>query len=89
MKKSFFVFIVISILALCGAFWGRKVLYKNPYRDKAAQMIMVGFDGLILTPENPIYRDIKDNKIGGVILFSQKGWDPNTTRNIKDFQQSI
>ena len=83
MKKLFFV----VILVLIGTFWGIKALHKNDYRDKAAQMIMVGFDGLTLTPENPIYRDIKDNHIGGVILFNQKGWQENTLRNIKDFSQ--
>ena len=81
MKKSLFIALVV-ILGL-GVLWMTRV----SDRDKAAQMIMVGFDGLILTPDNPIYRDIRDNHIGGVILFSQKGWDENTTRNIKNTQQ--
>ena len=81
MKKVLLIFLVV-IVGMSVLFFGRV-----SYRDKAAQMIMVGFDGLTLTPDNPIYRDIKDNHIGGVILFNQKGWDVNTTRNIKDTQQ--
>ena len=69
MKKIFLI--IISIIL--GCFVSMHFFYRPSYRDKAAQMIMVGFDGLILTPDNPIYRDIKDNHIGGVILFNQKG----------------
>lgn len=82
MKKLF--------LFLFSLFFGY-FLYTNfrfdVYRDKAAQMIMVGFDGLSLTTDNPIYRDIKNNHIGGVILFNYQGWDANSQRNIKDFVQ--
>jgi len=82
MKKVLLVGLAILGACLVVSFCGRE-----SYHDKAAQMIMVGFDGLTLTPENPIYRDIKDNHIGGVILFNQKGWKENTTRNIKDTKQ--
>ena len=81
MKKIIFIALMV-ILGL-----SIYLITRVSYRDKAAQMIMVGFDGLTLTPDNPIYRDIQDNHIGGVILFNQKGWDVNTTRNIKDPQQ--
>ena len=74
-------------VVIFGIFLSLNLFYQDPYRDKAAQMIMVGFDGLSLTKENPIYRDIKKNHIGGVILFNQKGWVENTQKNIKDFEQ--
>ena len=82
MKKIFYLVVFILTVLI-----GIKLFYKNSYQDKIAQMIMVGFDGLTLTPENPIYRDIRKNHIGGVILFNQKGWDKNTQRNIKDPDQ--
>ena len=40
-------------------------------RKKIAQMIIVGFDGTELTQDNPIYKDIINEKISGVILFSK------------------
>ncbi len=83
MKKIFLIFIFILLFVVLYFIF----FHKNPYRDKAAQMIMVGFDGIALTKNNPIYRDIKENHIGGVILFNYKGWDQNTTKNIKDFSQ--
>ena len=64
--------IFCSVVFVLAVLMGIKLFYKNPYQDKAAQMIMVGFDGLTLTPENPIYRDIKKNHIGGVILFNNQ-----------------
>ena len=59
----------------------------NSYRDKVAQMIMVGFNGFVLTPDNPVYKDIKDHHIGGVILFNHQHWDRNDQRNIKNYDQ--
>ena len=83
MKK----FLLIGIIIIFGYLFYTRIFHYPSYHDKAAQMIMVGFDGLSLTPDNPVYRDIKDNHIGGVILFNLKGWDENTQRNIKDFNQ--
>ena len=59
----------------------------DSYQEKAAQMIMVGFDGLSITRENPIYNDIKKNHIGGVILFNTQGFEENTKKNIDNFNQ--
>ena len=38
-------------------------------RKKIGQMIIVGFNGIILTKDNPIYDDIINERISGVILF--------------------
>lgn len=82
MKKIFFVI----VLGFC--IWGGiRFFYRNPYHDKAAQMIMVGFNGFSLTAENPIYHDIKDNHIGGVILFNHQHWDRSDKRNINNYNQ--
>ena len=80
MKKILFLSLTLIVCTIFSCWFFTRV----SYHDKAAQMIMVGFDGLTLTPDNPIYRDIQDHHIGGVILFNQKGWDPDTTRNIKN-----
>lgn len=40
-------------------------------RKKIAQMIIVGFNGTELTQDNPIYDDIRNENISGVILYSK------------------
>lgn len=55
-------------------------------RQKIAQMLIVGFNGQGLNPNNPIYSDVKELGIGGVILFNKNAdiTRPNLTKNIKD-----
>ena len=61
-------------------------------RKKIAQMIIVGFDGTEITEDNPIYKDIKNENISGVILFSKdvrkvRANEKDTTKNIKSPKQ--
>ncbi len=51
-------------------------------RGKIAQMLMVGFRGTELTKDSHIYKDIKDYKIGGVILFEYDAPTKARPRNI-------
>ncbi len=51
--------------------------------ERIGQMIMVGFRGLNLAPDNPIVADIKDRKIGGVILFDYDVPTKTPVRNIE------
>ena len=37
--------------------------------QKAARMLIVGMRGTQLTPENPVIQDIRNRKVGGIILF--------------------
>lgn len=57
--------------------------------QKAGQMLIIGFNGTTLTPDNPIIEDIKQNRIGGVILFSKNAdvTRPNLEKNIKNPKQ--
>ena len=50
--------------------------------EKIGQMILVGFRGLTLEAENPIVADIRDRKIGGVVLFDYDVPSKNPVRNI-------
>ena len=58
-------------------------------RQKIAQMLIVGFNGQTLSSSNPIYSDIKDLGIGGVILFNRNAdiKKPNLVKNIKEPEQ--
>ncbi len=55
--------------------------------EQIAQMLLVGFRGTTLTTENHIYRDIKDYKIGGVIIFEKDGPSQSRPRNIESKEQ--
>ncbi|MGL4957237.1 MAG: glycoside hydrolase family 3 protein [Bacteroidales bacterium] len=51
-------------------------------RFKIAQMLIVGFRGTTLSPQNHIYRDIQKYRIGGVILFDYDAPSKKRGRNI-------
>lgn len=46
------------------------------------QMVMVGFRGLELNGDNPVVKDIREARIGGVILFSKDCALNSTVRNV-------
>ena len=61
-------------------------------RKMISQMIIVGFNGTEITQDNPIYKDIVNENISGVILFSKdvakiKAKQKDTTKNIKSPRQ--
>ena len=61
-------------------------------RKKISQMLIVGFNGTEITQDNPIYDDIINEKISGVILFSKDfkkilAKEKDTTKNIKSPKQ--
>lgn len=51
------------------------------------QMIMIGFRGFDLTPDNPIVNDLVNNKISGVILFDYDVTLQKFERNISSPEQ--
>ncbi len=61
-------------------------------RKKISQMLIVGFNGTEITQDNPIYDDIINENISGVILFSKdvvkmKAKKKDITKNIKSPKQ--
>ena len=55
--------------------------------QKIAQMLMVGFRGQTLEPDNYIVRDIREHRIGGVILFDRDSQLGTYGRNISSPEQ--
>jgi beta-N-acetylhexosaminidase len=51
--------------------------------EKIGQMILVGFRGLALDASNPIAADIRDRRIGGVVLFDYDVPSKSPVRNIE------
>lgn len=68
MKK---LWLLALLIILCGPTYGAVDLNDTNLRQKIAQMLIVGFNGTKLTPENPIYDDIINERISGVIIFSR------------------
>lgn len=56
-------------------------------RKEIAKMLIVGFRGTELTPDNHIVRDIRDLGVGGVILFEYDVPSKSRPRNITSAQQ--
>ena len=56
-------------------------------RRKLAQMVLVGFRGTALEPDNPIVADIRDRGIGGVVLFSYDVALKSPVRNVESPEQ--
>ena len=91
MKK--FILIILLMFCYTISFADITITGDNtPLRKKIAQMIIVGFNGTEITKDNPIYEDIKKERISGVILFSKyvvnvKDNENDTVKNIKSPKQ--
>ena len=50
---------------------------------KCGRMIMTGFRGLRLAPDNPIVADLRAGRVGGVVLFDYDVPSKNPVRNVE------
>ena len=66
---------------------GRTAAAPEPLDEMIGQMILVGFRGLALEAENPIVADIRDRKIGGVVLFDYDVPSQSPVRNVESPRQ--
>lgn len=71
-----------ALMAGCGSSSG-----DVPLEQKIAQMLMVGFRGLTLDESNYIVRDIREHRIGGIILFDRDAKLGTYGRNIVSPEQ--
>lgn len=56
-------------------------------RDKIGQMLLIGFDGKQINAQSPIVHMIKENNIGGVILFDYDYRTETFNKNIESPEQ--
>lgn len=61
--------------------------YALSLRDQIAQMLLIGFDGHKLEIRSPIMKEIKDNHVGGVILFDYDCINQKPGKNILNASQ--
>ena len=55
--------------------------------DKIGQMLIIGFRGTEVTSNSPIYYDVRDRNIGGVVLYETDNTTNNNERNIESKSQ--
>ena len=56
---------------------------------KIGQMIMIGFNGTGLAPDDPIVAEIKNGSVGGVILFEKNIADSNSVIKLKQLTYAL
>ena len=82
--KKLLVFLAVSgVLVSCQT----KNDTEPTLRQKAAQMLMVGFRDTAITAESEVAQWLRDYQIGGVILFEYDGPSKSRPRNITSKQQ--
>ncbi|WP_319761545.1 glycoside hydrolase family 3 protein [Maridesulfovibrio sp.] len=86
MRKIIFV-LMFFITTLSGCSLTGKVPGVSELDIMAGQMVMVGFRGIELNADNPVVSDIRDARIGGVVLFSKDCALNSTIRNITGPEQ--
>jgi beta-N-acetylhexosaminidase len=88
MRKKVFIILVITVFSLVIVWerflWGQTSV---SLEHKIGQMIMVGFDGSTLGPNDPIVQDILNQRITGVILFDYNFKTKTFDKNIKNPDQ--
>ena len=83
MKKLLLLLAVSGVLTSCQT----KNDAEPTLRQKAAQMLMVGFRDTAITAESEVAQWLRDYQIGGVILFEYDGPSKSRPRNITSKQQ--
>ncbi len=58
-----------------------------PLAHKIAQLLLVGFRGQTVGPDDPIYRAVHTHHVGGVLLFERDDQTGARSRNIKSPRQ--
>jgi len=85
MFRPFLISFLFFLLALNGA--AQQVNEEAELKRKIAQMLMIGFRGMELKPDMPVYNDIKKLGIGGLILFDYDVPSKTAGRNIASPKQ--
>ena len=85
MTKSLFCALLLGFLVLPSSGQGQEKDKK--LAEHIGQMLIVGFRGLEVDEKSPIVKDIRQGRVGGVILFDYDVALNSSTRNIQSPQQ--
>jgi len=84
-KKSYCCVLLLALLVLPCSGKGQKK--EEKLATQIGQMLMVGFRGLEVDESSPIVKDIKQDRVGGVILFDYDVAFKSPRRNIQSPRQ--
>lgn len=85
MKKIFFL-ILCSALVVGSVY--ASIDYNNTnLRHKIAQMLIIGFNGTKLTKDSSLYDDIVNDRISGIIIFSNDSLGNSKYKNVQSPKQ--
>jgi len=65
----------------------RRVMHHTSLRQKIGQLVLIGFTGETLPINHPIVADIREEKLGGVILFDRFLAEKKDSNNISSAEQ--
>ncbi len=91
--KSCILFFFAFLLCVTGCAQGRQqdepryTSEQQQLREDIGEMLLVGFRGTALIPQNHILRDIKEYHVGGVILFEYDAPSGRRPRNVTSPEQ--
>lgn len=79
----------LSIILVFASVLMSPITFAQPVslRDKIGQMLIVGFEGALIDEQSTIVRDIRENNIGGVILFDYNPKRDDFNKNIRSPRQ--
>jgi beta-N-acetylhexosaminidase len=63
------------------------VISGQSLEKKIGRMVMVGFRGMEVTPDNPLLNDVKKYRVGGVVLFDYDVQLKKAERNVRSPEQ--
>lgn len=75
--------LLFTVIGACVALQGCSQTGDAGLKEKIAQMLLVGFRDTTLTEKSEIYHDVKELKVGGVILFDYDVPSKTPVRNIQ------
>lgn len=78
---------LIAFFALCLSAYAAVDYNNTNLRNKISQMIIIGFDGTKLEKNSALYDDLANERISGVILFSNSPKDSKSIKNVKNPKQ--
>ncbi|MFN1835496.1 glycoside hydrolase family 3 protein [Balneola sp. MJW-20] len=90
MKNLTSYFLLLLFVISCSSNGQPASEQNSPFTDQEiGQMILVGFRGTEIKKDSPIYKDIKERNIAGVVLFERDVITGDTARNISDPTQLL
>ncbi len=87
MNRHSFLFLLLPLIIMLFVGCDKESDKVPTLDEQIGQMLLVGFRGTLLTPDNHIVRDLEDYHLGGVIIYEKDGPTQSRPRNIESPEQ--